>query len=330
MNPEFERLIDIMLSDGFLDDSERELLLKRAKHLGYDDNEAEMMLDIKQQGRRNQLNNNRDIIEGEKEPSTVNFSYRENDNYGTLLKSLNSKISQQGQDSNGSFTIRGIKILFTGGLYMFYKLLIRREPLFNGLVTKTNPVKFNTILYSELALITTATPEVTRDDVNRIQKDLRSTLRRIIWRQFKSSFFMLFIFIILPISLLYFSNKFIKYSEAKSRKQDSIAAIKKADLEKENGIVKSEISTESARAISEENTLKTADSLFNTGNYNDAFEMGKLINYDKQKDFYNSKAFELLKLKKNKLARKYFEETGMYRNHDNRFDLADYLASQKK
>ena len=51
MNPEIEKLIDLLIADGEISEKERRVILKKAKQLGLDSDEVEVILDSKLQNK---------------------------------------------------------------------------------------------------------------------------------------------------------------------------------------------------------------------------------------------------------------------------------------
>lgn len=340
MNPEFERLVNVMLTDGYIDDAEKALLLKRATHLSIDEAEAEIFLENKQLAKRQELAAKKnatntcvecgsDLVNGScnqcgtvtnggngTATASVVFDYKENEEYISLLSGLTDDVERAKLDKDGFYTLRIPKIIFTGGAYILYKLILRREPLFNGNPPITNTIKFKALLYSEMALLTSNNPKATQLKLNSENSTWKFRLKKVIWYQFLQPFYLALIFIGLPVVatlIIRFANDY------QDRKEESELAMQK---QKEK-----EAKTD---ANSPENSERIADSLFNAGNYTDAYALGKLLPYDQSHDFLTDKAFKLLEKKNFKFANQYLDGANNTLLYEKRFKLAEYIEKHRK
>lgn len=147
MNPELEKLVDYALADGYISDKEKQVLRKKAVTLGFDPDELEMILEGKLYEK---IKENKPAVE--KCPSCGEIitglnricpsckyvlnvdSYKDDeslqDSLGKLEKSIyDLKIAPR--QGKSKFTNASLLIIITGGLYIIYKKLIKKEAIFD-------------------------------------------------------------------------------------------------------------------------------------------------------------------------------------------------------
>lgn len=162
MKNELEKLVELSLADGYISEKERNVLRKKAEKLGYDADEIDVILDGKLFINSNKnkpkirkcvscgevltgiskacpacdyindftlkIDEDEDVEENVKENDYKGNSWDEDfENINDLLYDF-SKAKKIPEDSVGSGIM---KILFTGGLYIPYKLLLKKRRLFD-------------------------------------------------------------------------------------------------------------------------------------------------------------------------------------------------------
>lgn len=147
MNPELEKLVEYALADGYISDKDREVLFRKAQHLGFDTDELEMILEGKlyEQNRKKPQPNKcpgcGEILKGISKvcPScdyvldtsskgsteTLDVSMKKIDNSILGL----SYVPTPGISDVFKATILS---LITLGLYIIYKKVIKKESLFDA------------------------------------------------------------------------------------------------------------------------------------------------------------------------------------------------------
>lgn len=147
MNPELEKLVEYALADGYISDKDREVLFRKAQHLGFDTDELEMILEGKlyEQNRKKPQPNKcpgcGEILKGISKvcPScdyvldtsskgsteTLDVSMKKIDNSILGL----SYVPTPGASDVFKATILS---LITLGLYIIYKKVIKKESLFDA------------------------------------------------------------------------------------------------------------------------------------------------------------------------------------------------------
>lgn len=147
MNPELEKLVEYALSDGYISDKDREVLFRKAQHLGFDTDELEMILEGKlyEQNKKKPQPNKcpgcGEILKGISKvcPScdyvldtsskgsteTLDVSMKKIDNSILGL----SYVPTPGASDVFKATILS---LITLGLYIIYKKVIKKESLFDA------------------------------------------------------------------------------------------------------------------------------------------------------------------------------------------------------
>lgn len=147
MNCELKKLVDYALVDGHFKDKEKQVLFKRAQDSGFDIDELEMMLDgklheiNKTSGPRvNKCPSCREIMSSHSKvcPScdyvlnseSIDDSERLED---AIKRFEDSVYSLKAVPKHGVYGIFNtvILIIITGGLYIIYKKLIKKESLFD-------------------------------------------------------------------------------------------------------------------------------------------------------------------------------------------------------
>ncbi|MES2487816.1 MAG: hypothetical protein V4581_17950 [Bacteroidota bacterium] len=168
MNSELENLVNLALADGYITDKEKNVLKRKAEGLGFDVDELEMILD----GKLYELNtqnrakvekcpNCGEVISGlskvcpscdyilttEKiqDSDTLQESFNSLEQSVATLKSFNKAPAVP--VINSCF-----KILVTGGLYIIYKKLIKKEPLFDRYAAVHKSIIFSTNAQAESLL----------------------------------------------------------------------------------------------------------------------------------------------------------------------------------
>jgi ribosomal protein L32 len=148
MNTELENLVDIAIIDGYITDKEKEVLLRKAVAMGFDVDELEMILE----GKLYELNKTSmpsvnkclscgEIISGLSKVCPSCKYVQNTETFmesGTLQESFARleadisflKIVRKPDTLNVANSI--FKIIFTGGLYILYKKLVKREHLFDS------------------------------------------------------------------------------------------------------------------------------------------------------------------------------------------------------
>lgn len=149
MNPELKNLVDAALTDGYLSDKEREVLKRKATKLGFDIDELDILLDGKlhQFSRENRPNINKcpncgDIISGFSRickscdyivNSTDQEDFESLEESFHELEELVDDLKREKKDLNSSpLLVANLKIIFTSGFYIIYKKLIKREHLYDS------------------------------------------------------------------------------------------------------------------------------------------------------------------------------------------------------
>ena len=153
MNPELEKLIDYAIMDGYITEAEKKVLFNKAKKMGVDEGELELILNGKLSEKKQTLEAIRpqvrkcpscgDIMNGLSRvcPSCDYVMYSESQEKGEIVtldkmifqlnESLNNlkaipKTTSPKISNNVFFTI------MTGGLYFLYKKYVKQEQVFNS------------------------------------------------------------------------------------------------------------------------------------------------------------------------------------------------------
>jgi len=147
MNPELQKLVEYALVDGYITDKEKQVLIKKAQNLGFDIDELEMILE----GKLYEINKNSrpkvnkcpscgEILSGLSRvcPSCDYVLYSESkediQTLDEMTRSLDASITAlRSVPKTGASEIfkSVLKIIFTAGLYIIYKKLIKKEVLFD-------------------------------------------------------------------------------------------------------------------------------------------------------------------------------------------------------
>ncbi|KGO93743.1 zinc ribbon domain-containing protein [Flavobacterium subsaxonicum] len=147
MNPELQKLVEYALADGYITDKEKQVLIKKAQNLGFDIDELEMILE----GKLYEINKSSrpkvdkcpscgEILSGLSRvcPSCDYVLYSESkvdiQTLDEMTRSLDSSITAlRSVPKTGASEIfkSVLKIIFTAGLYIIYKKLIKKEALFD-------------------------------------------------------------------------------------------------------------------------------------------------------------------------------------------------------
>lgn len=147
MNQELEKLVDYALVDGYITDKEKQVLFKKAQSQGFDTDELDMILEgklfeINKAGKPavNKCPNCGEIMSGLSKvcPScdyvinsqTVSDNESVNDSIRRLEESVYA-LRAMPQPGVSPIIASVILIIFTSGLYIIYKKLIKKEALFD-------------------------------------------------------------------------------------------------------------------------------------------------------------------------------------------------------
>ncbi|MFP9099088.1 hypothetical protein ACLI09_08540 [Flavobacterium sp. RHBU_24] len=185
MNPEFQKLLDITLTDGFLNEKERNVLRKKGEAMGMSADEVDIIIDArlfeinrdKKAGEPvdkskcpkcgeqltgvsvvcpscNFITNNNET-EGYTTADKQNFLIDEERQHTSLqadMRKLNkvaSKIKTAKAEGFGKVIKSGILIFISSGLYIIYKKFIKKETLFDRYekATKRYVTEFSLLSY---------------------------------------------------------------------------------------------------------------------------------------------------------------------------------------
>jgi len=194
MNPELENLVNVALTDGYITDKERNVLKRKAEGLGFDTDELEMILDgklyeINKQNRPkvDKCPNCGDVISGlskicpscdyvlttEKvqDSDTLQESFYSLEKSVATLKSFNKAPASPVINSC-------IKIILTGGLYIIYKKLIKKEPLFDRYAAVHKSIRFSTDAQAEDMLRKYGANNDIRTDIQRLIEERDTIIKK--------------------------------------------------------------------------------------------------------------------------------------------------------
>lgn len=120
IHPQMERLVHIALSDGKITEKEKEIILRKAKTLGVDEDETEMILDALV-SLRQQKNQNADLSEKEienifqeKRKESYVGEVKKCPNCGAEVKSFSAFCSSCGYELSGTKSSNAVKELLEG------------------------------------------------------------------------------------------------------------------------------------------------------------------------------------------------------------------------
>jgi ribosomal protein L32 len=147
MNAELENFVEIAIVDGYITDKEKEVLKRKAVAMGFDVDELEMILEGKlyelnksSMPKVNKCPNCGETISGLSKvcPSCKYVQNTETlRESGTLQESFSSlekniyDLKSAPKPSGSSITNAVWLIIITGGIYILYKKLVKKEPLFD-------------------------------------------------------------------------------------------------------------------------------------------------------------------------------------------------------
>lgn len=246
MNPEFEKLFDAAFADGFISPKELAVLKKKALKLGMSEGEIEIMITARQYVAKegglkdeNKCPNCGGEIDLKKDFSCPNCSY-------SLLSILQGNTTPEVEETDADYYLKGLqktihkyrgvpkselqgngwqmfkwfKIIFTGGLYIPYKLILKKEPVFDGYRVDSQIREAKITVYAAMINYTTkgkgAVAESAEYSFNEWKKDVRN-------KRIKAFFVSLlwFVFFGLPLYGIYVAVK--KFSD--NRKEVAAASI---------------------------------------------------------------------------------------------------------
>lgn len=359
MNKDLQKLVDMAMTDGYLSEKERTVLRKKAEAEGFDLDELDMILDamLYEISKENKPKVRKcascgEVLKGISHICPACDYIQDNNDaddefFAVSLSDIERDMYELRTFDNGdekptSITKVVLKIIFTGGLYIPYKLFVKKEPLFDRYA------KFHTriIRSTDANQISIYIKYGAESEISRAAKNAIAERDAIIKKRRKGDWISAGVAFVIIVGIVYAFTLLPSLPKSKKTEKDSdklerLIAEKKIDSAK---IVLSLIgdndSTNYNRALIRDLEI---DSLAAAGNYDAALEIINLMDNDGYDNHQkrDERIFELIKIeveeliakKEFKKARKRAELVPGYLNQESlisKIDLAQKINKQKK
>lgn len=332
MNHELEKLLDLTLVDGYISDKEREVLKRKAQKLGLAEGEADIYIDAK----LHEINLKNGTAKQEiKCPAcgqvvTADDIFCPSCDYNleqtTTYTSVNDEISSKEEiykdyikneienytkavsKPTFGYPRRIIKTIFTGGLYIVYKLT-KREFIFDAFPKEGEALIAKTDIYK--AFLDYDYPE---HYCNWLIEDRNKAIKKRRKKSYKNVITWFLILIIIPFGwykLMQWGSKKDTLNEKTVHKTEEIVSVK---------------------ASSKKLTIEeTVDSLTKAGNFSAALEIAELMDNNEYDDYLKRRIDVLVAEKKYGEAKKLAGKIKLFNLTELRkIELAIALDSEKE
>jgi len=293
MNHELEKLVNYALVDGYLTDKEKQVLLKKAQSNGFDTDELEMILE----GKLFEINrSNKSIVN--KCPScgeimsglskvcsscdyVISSEIAETESVSDAVRRLEESVfalKAVPQPGTASTIKSVLLIIFSSGLYIIYKKLIKREALFD----RYEKVNQKVIAVTDMQVRSLQTKYGEDEKINKYVNDLIKERDTIISKRYKSDAISAIatfaITAIVMYGLILFSDlqskkDAIAKAEAMAIENEVSTELKNGNVSKANQALDKMKDGEAKEKFKQAILFAEIDSLANAGDYDDALKV---------------------------------------------------------
>ncbi len=342
MNPEFEKLFEAAFTDGFITPKELEVLKKKALKLGISEGELEIMINARQyttkqdsdkrKGNTNKCPNcgakinpekdifcpscNNAINKPQEEPSGREDVITDSEYYTNCTrKSINEpRIAQRSELQGSGWQIfKWFNIIFSGGLYIPFKLLFKKEPVFDGKKTENQIREAKADIYATMVYVVN---NGVGDDAQLAKSIVNGWKKKVQLQRLKDFFVSLLWFVLfgLPAYGIYMAvtNK----SKAKP-------------IEKEAPKPEAKVSKKVIKKQKSDSIIKLTDSLVNTGNTDLALKAIAPLKDEESDKYLTQKVTQLTADKKFSDAMKLTEKIESYDKYESKRQVQLAIALDK-
>lgn len=294
MNRELEKLVDYAIVDGYITDKEKQVLIKKAQASGFDIDELEMILEGKlheiNRSSRPQINkcpSCGDIINGlskvcpscdyvlNSEPVTNTETLQ--DDIKRLEDSVYSLKAVPKPGASGIFNAV-VLIIITGGLYIVYKKLIKKESLFDRYAPINERILAVTQMQTGSLQNKYGSDQNISNYINKLLTERDAIIKK---RQLSDTISALAIFAVIGLAVYFIS--LIDIPAPSASKNDESAEEKTERNIKQGRISKSKLAVAAMEDSPEKDVFLVKirdmeiDSLTAAGNYNEALLLARQI-----------------------------------------------------
>lgn len=333
MNPEFEKLFEAAFTDGYISPKELEALKKRAVKIGISEGELEIRINARQHyakqdtekktDNKNKCPNCGAKINPEEDifcPScdnAINAPQEENSEKEDVItdseyylnctrKSINEPMVAPGHELQGAGwqILKWFNIIFSGGLYIPFKLLFKKEPVFDGKKTENQIREAKAEIYATMVYVVTNGQESAKSTV--------TVWKRKVLRQRVIDFFVSLLWFVLFGLPTYGFYTLIKKISAKQAIEKEIDVVEKV-----------------SKAQTSDSVSKLADSLINVGNIDLAIEAIKPLKDEESDKYLIKKVTQLTADKKFSEAMELSEKIKSYSSYKSKKQVKLAIALDK-